>query len=150
MQLSTRRRRAGPQPSWGHPELGQVNRLRPPRRAWRESHLTTAELEKFRGRLLHIRQRLTDDISRLQRQTLEAESPSGDPNDTDEEWENLLMVGCIDNKRSLVRKIDLALRRISNKQYGICITRNELISKSRLEEVPWAVHCAACASEDRG
>jgi len=60
------------------------------------------------------------------------------------ELENTL--GLVDSERKLLMEIVDALGRIENDTYGICEANNELIPKARLEAIPWARYCVACAS----
>lgn len=129
--------------------------VEPPRP--RGSHLTPQELDEFHRRLVLSRRRLVADIVRLEGQALrqgyspggnETLAPSGQAsNPGDDTWQQLLTLVAIDNKRSLLREIDQALDRMVKRRYGICVAHNEAISKSLLEEVPWAKYCTSCTSK---
>lgn len=55
------------------------------------------------------------------------------------------------NERDLVRRIDKALGRIENGEYGRCTDCDKAIQKARLTAVPWALHCIECQElVDRG
>jgi len=60
------------------------------------------------------------------------------------ELENTL--GLVDKERKLLLEIVDALGRIEKDTYGICEGNNEAIPKERLEAIPWARYCVACAS----
>ena len=124
---------------------------------WLETHLTREELKEFHRTLLASRRKLVGDIARLQDQALRqggrggsGESPRAaaqGPGVSDEMWEQLLALGAIDNKRSLLREIDQALDRIKKNVFGICMGNRKAIPKSRLLEVPWAKYCQECAEK---
>lgn len=43
-----------------------------------------------------------------------------------------------------LHEIDMALERLDNGSYGICIDCGKPISRERLEAIPWALRCIAC------
>lgn len=45
-------------------------------------------------------------------------------------------------------KINMALRRVESGDFGRCVHCGEEISPQRLKAVPWAAHCARCASRN--
>jgi|GEM_PF-1360878 len=127
----------------------EISRLLP---KVRKCLLSEQELEAFKERLIHLRQRLVDDVGRLEMQAMHSESTSTEteathappmPSSGDEAWEQLMALGAIDRKRTLIHEIDAALERIANDTYGICVVSHQAISKSLLEEIPW---CATCAN----
>jgi len=120
-------------------------------------HLTAEELAHLRHQLLHLRQRLIDEIARLESKAIGWERPGpsvrasscGSMSAANQEaWEQLLAREAVANKRSLCREVDQALARMANQTYGICVANHELIPKSHLVEIPWTRYCAAC--EPRG
>lgn len=44
-----------------------------------------------------------------------------------------------------LRRVEAALRRIESGDYGRCTRCGEDIEPARLEALPWAAHCIACA-----
>lgn len=46
-----------------------------------------------------------------------------------------------------LHEIDLALERLDNGSYGICIDCGKPISRERLEAIPWALRCIACQEQ---
>jgi len=48
--------------------------------------------------------------------------------------------------REILELVDQALRRIDHGTYGVCEVCGAPIPAGRLELVPWATRCAACAS----
>ncbi len=56
-------------------------------------------------------------------------------------YEQEFALGLMDGERKLLREIDYALERISNRTYGICTGTGQPIPKARLEAQPWARYC---------
>ena len=50
----------------------------------------------------------------------------------------------INRESSFLNYLDLALQRIDDTSFGVCVKCEELISKERLEEVPHATKCFDC------
>ena len=49
----------------------------------------------------------------------------------------------------LLRAIEEALVRVKQGTYGVCVTCGHLISKARLNAVPWTHHCRDCKEKQR-
>ena len=49
----------------------------------------------------------------------------------------------------LLRAIDDALVRVKQRTYGVCVTCGHLISKARLDAVPWTHQCRNCKEKQR-
>lgn len=49
--------------------------------------------------------------------------------------------------RTQLRKVEHALERITNGEYGICSLCGESIGVRRLEAVPWATTCIGCQEQ---
>jgi len=52
------------------------------------------------------------------------------------------------NNQQKIMAIEAALRRISENNFGKCITCGEMITKERLETVPWATKCIKCKQKE--
>ncbi len=50
------------------------------------------------------------------------------------------------NEKSIIGKIDRALRDIENGDYGVCKVCGKKIPEERLEFIPYAEHCVSCQS----
>jgi DnaK suppressor protein len=48
----------------------------------------------------------------------------------------------------LLRAIEEALARVRHGTYGVCDACKQLISKARLEAVPWTHHCRECKERE--
>lgn len=117
-----------------------------------KSGLSPAETREFKALLLKKLEEILDNVVFLEEETLR--KPRTDLSNlpfhmadvgTDTfELENTL--GLVDSERKLLVEIVDALGRIENDTYGICEANGELIPKARLEAIPWARYCVACAS----
>ena len=58
--------------------------------------------------------------------------------------ERELAIRNLDRESNLLRLVRLALRRISNGSYGICMHCEEDVNPRRLAAVPWAPYCIQC------
>ena len=117
-----------------------------------KSGLTPKEIREFKALLLEKLEEILDNVVCMEEETLR--KPRTDLSNvpfhmadvgTDTfELENTL--GLVDSERKLLSEIVDALGRIENDTYGICEGNNEPIPKARLEAIPWARYCIACAS----
>lgn len=104
-----------------------------------EEFMNPMQLEYFRQKLLNWRTELLDDsngtLSSLQNENLvEADLADRATRETDRSIE----LRTRDRERKLISKIDEALRRIDEGDYGYCEETNEPISLRRLEARPIA------------
>ncbi|MCK5274198.1 MAG: RNA polymerase-binding protein DksA [Alphaproteobacteria bacterium] len=104
-----------------------------------EEFMNPMQLEYFRQRLLHWRAELLDDsnetLSSLQNENL-VEPDLADR--ATRETDRAIELRTRDRERKLISKIDEALRRIDEGNYGYCGETNEPISLRRLEARPIA------------
>jgi len=78
----------------------------------------------------------------------EARDPADEAsmNYTKEFWYSLS-----DNDRLILQRVDMALQRVEEGTFGLCIHCEKKIQKKRLDAVPWARHCLECQDlQDRG
>jgi DnaK suppressor protein len=104
-----------------------------------EPFMNERQLEYFRRKLLDWKA----EILNVSRETLEglAESSRNIPDIADrasEETDRALELRTRDRQRKLISKIDAALRRIENGDYGYCDVTGEPISLRRLDARPIA------------
>ena len=57
------------------------------------------------------------------------------------------LFGQTNTDRTILNMIDEALKRIRSNEYGTCANCQEELQQKRLEAVPWAKHCIACAEK---
>jgi DnaK suppressor protein len=104
-----------------------------------EPFMNERQLEYFRRKLIAWKSELMDDS----RETIEGlqESARSVPDLADrasEETDRAIELRTRDRQRKLVAKIDAALRRIENGEYGYCEETGEPISLKRLDARPIA------------
>lgn len=108
------------------------------------------DLDKFKAILEDKKQKILghlEGISRDSEKSLE-ESPTGDQADLaslEINQTNLAKIG--KREMQLLKKIDLALKKIEDKTYGECESCGEEISVARLEIRPEAQLCIDCKTE---
>jgi len=117
-----------------------------------KSVLTPAEIREFKALLLGKLEEILDNVVFLEEETLRKPRTDlsnlpfhmADAGTDTFELENTL--GLVDSERKLLKEIEDALGRIEKGTYGFCEDNNEPIPKARLEAIPWARYCVACAS----
>lgn len=114
--------------------------------------LTSAEIRKFRAMLLEKRSEILSSVTSMETETLRRERSDlsnmpihmADMGSDSYEIENT--IGLMSSERKILVEINEALDRIENGTYGICEGNDEPIPKARLEAIPWARYCVACAT----
>lgn len=118
------------------------------------SSLAKSTQAKFRRILEEERQRLLALIEELEHDREEARltetssEHSADPTSTEGasmafEYEKELSI--VNNAKDLLGKVEHALERMEEGSYGICEICGERIPTARLEALPYATLCVACA-----
>ncbi len=118
--------------------------------------LATSTVERFRETLLAERTRIMDlldeheqerEEARLSETSAErsAEPASAEAGSMAFEYEKELSVD--QNSADLLRKIERALARIDEGEYGICEICGSAIPVARLEARPYATLCVTCAAK---
>jgi len=114
-------------------------------------YLTATEIKKFRTILLAKRKEILGDVICMEDETLRKQRSDlsdlpfhmADAGTDNYEMENTL--GLMDSERKLIEQIDDALERIQDGTYGVCDGIGEPIPVERLQAIPWARYCVACA-----
>jgi len=108
----------------------------------KEAYMSPKQLEYFRLKLLNWREELIEEsretISHLQS---EVRDVGDEAERATRETENSLELRTRDRYRKLIRKIDKALARIEEGDYGYCEETGEEIGLDRLEARPIATLC---------
>ncbi|MBN2181643.1 MAG: TraR/DksA C4-type zinc finger protein [Sedimentisphaerales bacterium] len=120
--------------------------------------LTKNDIEMFRALLLDKRNELLGNFSYMEKDALREDRsdlsnmPIHMADLGTDSYEQEFTLGLMDSERKLIAEIDEALERIEQGTYGKCQVNGEPIPKPRLEAIPWARYCVACASlmEKRG
>ena len=113
--------------------------------------LSPAQIEKFKAMLWEKRNEILGNVTSMEFEALRRDRSDlsnmpthmADIGTNNNEIENIL--GLMDSERKILMEIDIALSRIENGTYGICEMNGEPIPKARLEAIPWARYCVACA-----
>ena len=117
--------------------------------------MTKAERETYRETLLALRSRLKGDVSHLADEALRArggEASGGLSNAPQhmadlgtDNFEQEFTLNLLQNQEQALTEIDEALERIKQGSFGLCEECQEPIPKARLQALPYARHCVACA-----
>ncbi len=103
--------------------------------------------ERIRRKLLSRRDEIEGRLSKIDQDILHTNgAPNPDSGEQAIERENddvLEALGGI--TRSELEKINVALTRIEQNEYGICTVCKKTISAERLEAIPYTDHCIDCA-----
>jgi len=107
------------------------------------------QLEHFRQILLAWKRELMEEVDRTVHHMQDEAGNFPDPNDrATQEEEFSLELRTRDRERKLIRKIDEALKRIEDREYGYCESCGIEIGIRRLEARPTATLCIDCKTLD--
>jgi RNA polymerase-binding protein DksA len=107
-------------------------------------------LPLLRRRLLERRRETLARVARTERE-LRGLGESVEPEFEDEAQEEasaLLLMRLDQHERTIITAIDQALDRIANGTYGRCASCRDPIAVGRLDAIPEAATCVACADAD--
>jgi DnaK suppressor protein len=128
------------------------NRIRMTSKRTNKSGLTPAEIRRFKAVLLAKRTEILSNVICMEDETLRKTRTDlsnmpfhmADAGTDNYELENTL--GLMDSERRILSEIEDALERIDDGRYGMCEGDNVPIPKARLNAIPWARYCVACAN----
>ncbi len=113
-----------------------------------EEYMNDSQLQYFKEKLLAWREQLIRDaentLTQLQQESLQ-ESDLGDRAAL--EAEKTIELRTRDRQRKLINKIDAALKRIDDGEYGYCEATGDQIGLKRLEARPVATLCIEAQEE---
>ncbi len=117
--------------------------------------MTNTQLQNLRQQLLALRNRLGTDISDLADEALAkagAETnlshlPIHMADLGTETFEQQLTLSLVENNEQLLEEVAAALERIEQGTFGRCEKCHRTIPHARLEALPYARYCIACARE---
>jgi len=113
---------------------------------------TLAEIKKFKTMLLEKQNELLGNVLYMENDALHQESsdlsrtPIHIADLGTDSYEQEFTLELMDSERKLLAEINDALSRIEDGTYGFCEVDGEPIPRQRLEAIPWARYCVACAS----
>ena len=113
--------------------------------------LTAAEIAKFRELLLAKRRELLGNVSTMEDETFKKERselssmPFHMADAGSDNFEQEFSLDLMDSEKKMLKEINDALGRIGEGTFGVCEGKGESISRARLNAIPWARYCVACA-----
>jgi len=114
-----------------------------------EEYMNAEQEAHFRGLLLEWKRQLMEEVDRTVHHMQDEATNFPDPNDrATQESEFSLELRTRDRERKLIRKIDEALGRIDEHDYGYCEACGVEIGVRRLEARPTATLCIDCKTLD--
>jgi DnaK suppressor protein len=114
-----------------------------------EDYMNDAQQDHFREILRHWKQELMEEVDRTVHHMQDEAANFPDPNDrATQESEFTMELRTRDRERKLIKKIDEALQKIDDGEYGYCEECGIEIGVRRLEARPTAALCIDCKSLD--
>ena len=114
-----------------------------------EDYMNDAQKNHFREILRHWKQELMEEVDRTVHHMQDEAANFPDPNDrATQESEFTMELRTRDRERKLIKKIDEALQKIDDGEYGYCEECGIEIGVRRLEARPTAALCIDCKSLD--
>jgi DnaK suppressor protein len=108
-----------------------------------------AEVERLRQKLEFQRHETRQFLRRLEQeaQSLDIEEPQDSADRCVISLSKESLFERSSQRRTVLRLIDAALRRIADGSFGRCIGCNEQIQDQRLQALPWTQFCLQCQGE---
>lgn len=104
------------------------------------------DIKRLKRRLDFQRQEIQQFLKRIEEETqafdADCAKDSGDRSVTNLSRESLFEQSS--QRRNTLRLIEVALRRIAEGSYGVCVTCGDIIQERRLEALPWTQFCLRC------
>ena len=107
--------------------------------------MTKIELNKYK-KILESKQ---DELERIvcNRDAITIEKSADALDEVQHAAERELAIRNLDRESNLLRNVRLALRRIDDGSFGVCLHCEEDISPKRVAAVPWAPFCIQCQEQ---
>jgi DnaK suppressor protein len=110
-----------------------------------EEYMSEKQIAHFRAILSSLKGELMEDIERTVHTMQDEATVFADPNDrASQESDIALELRNRDRERKLIKKIDEALNRLNEGEYGYCDSCGVEIGLKRLEARPTATMCIDC------
>jgi DnaK suppressor protein len=104
--------------------------------------MTKTELSKYKAQLEAKQAELSGGLRN--REGIAIEKTADALDEVQLAGERELAIRNLDREASLLRLVRLALARVADGSYGVCLHCEEDISPKRLNAVPWASYCLPC------
>ena len=124
------------------------------------SGLKNDELVSYRQVLQTLRSRLRGDLDQMTDEALRRDTTGGTGNLSNvplhladlgtDNYDQEFTLGLIENEQGTLELINQALERMEQGRFGQCVECGEVISKPRLQAIPYARHCIRCARKLEG
>jgi RNA polymerase-binding transcription factor DksA len=124
------------------------------------SELKNDELVTYRQVLQSLRARLRGDLDQMTDEALRRETTGGTGNLSNvplhmadlgtDNYDQEFTLELIENEQGTLELINEALDRMEKGRFGHCVECGELITKPRLQAIPYARHCIHCARKLEG
>lgn len=121
-----------------------------------KTHLSRKQLSHYRQLLLAKRRELCGDLDAMEQQALKSgggnlsHMPIHMADIGSDTYDQDFMLGLAESERQRLREIDHALKRITDRTYGVCQMTGNPIPDARLEAKPWAKYTIEAARELEG
>ena len=100
--------------------------------------------DKLRDWMLSRREELSERLQKIKKDV--TRKASADWSEQAQERENDEVIDALGNEAKIeLNKINLALDRMNNDEYGFCVSCGDDIASARLEAMPYADLCIKCA-----
>ncbi len=121
--------------------------------------MKTKDLEYFERLLFEKREQILKELRSMEERTRISQQDSSSDlslyptheadiaTDAESREENVLIM---ENKADILGKIDYALKKITNGEYGVCEICGKEIERKRLECISYARFCIKCEEESKG
>lgn len=114
--------------------------------------MNAKELQQFKKKLVALRQALEENVEHLEEDAHKAVGgglPLNHLADAGSDtFDEEISFSQLENEENLIAEIDDALKRIENKEYGVCISCDKKIPIERLEALPFARLCVPCQEQE--
>src|SRR5262245_37312851 len=122
--------------------------------------VTQKDIERYKKQLEAMGQRVRGNVGLVREDAMRqtGAEPSGGlsnaplhPADlANRQFEEEVSLGLVQNEEHLLEEIGAALERIEKKEFGRCENCKRAITKERLNAIPYARLCVACARQHEG
>jgi DnaK suppressor protein len=117
-----------------------------------KKNMDKKSLEYYKKVLLKLKEDFVRDINNMSKNPGSHTEDSGDISGhvlhmadvATDMYDREFNLGLASNEREVLNKIDLALKKIGDKSFGICVECKKSIAIARLKAIPYAETCLKC------